>query len=272
MARWNFRDPVKEAFGRLMGEWHAQLSADTSFMVEYARRPFAQSCVWAPGRMIDQVDDMLKTYRKNDNSQRPRPQTKLPIVIAAMSRDLSPSQPDYGRNVSSEAYVMIPGDAKERVFAMRVSSAEYRTQIAIMAPEEATAHSISMQLNLWFSAIERRNFSSSFPILGGLQDWWPVQISDPELMAIATPPEEDVRNLVIKTVDVTLRASIPVLRAPGPNEASDGKGAGANQHDPFLPDYDPSGFPVVLRAHGHRRDPASVVVNANPTWSVAWDD
>lgn len=230
----SFTDPVKAGFGRYLERFHAQLLADTPAMREFVGRPFASACVWAPGRMIDQANEMLESWRKNDTSQASQARTALPVMVASMSKDFMPAPPDFTRGMSDDFLpVMIPGDAKERVFYMRAVVADIRTQVAIFAPEEGTAKSIAMQMHLFASALPNRRFTSAYR-LAGVNDQWPVVLELPDLNAVAAPT--DVKNLTILTVDLQLRATIPMLVRPTPDLA-DGKGTGT--------EADPDGFLVV---------------------------
>lgn len=234
-----FTDPVKAGFGRYLQRFHAQLIADTPAMREFVARPFQDSCTWAPGRMIDQATDMLESWRKNDNSGVSQGTPRLPVMIAAISKDFMPAPPDFTRGLS-DAYlpVMIPGDVKNRVFYMRAVVADIRTQVAIFAPEEGTARSIAMQLHLFATALPNRRFDATYR-LSGVEDQWPVVLELPDLNAVSTPTE--VKNLTILTVDIQLRATIPMLTRPTPAEA-DRKGTGT--------EADPDGYLVVEEARG----------------------
>lgn len=234
-----FTDPVKAGLGRYLERFHAQLLADTPAMREFAARPFAKACAWAPGRMIDQATDMLEAWRKNDTAQAAQGTPLLPVMLVAVSKDFMPAPPDFTRGMS-DAYlpVMIPSDVKNRVFYMRAVVADIRTQVAIFAPEEGTARSIAMQLHLFASALPNRRFNATYS-LSGVDDQWPVVLELPDLNAVATPTE--VKNLTILTVDIQLRATIPMLVRPSVTDA-DGKGTGT--------EADPDGFLVVAEAHG----------------------
>lgn len=231
-----FIEPVKVAFGGFMQRFHAQLVADTPAMAEFAARDFAQSVVWAPGRMIDQAEDMLNAWRKNDTSGQTQPRTRIPILVAAMGKDFMPAPNEYVRGMSDSFLpVTIPGDTKNRVFYMRGVVADIRTQVAIFAPEEGTARSIAMQLHLFASAMSNRRFYATYK-LAGLPDKWPVVFDLPDLNAVNAPT--DVKNLTIMTVDITLRATVPMLVKPAPGAFNaDGKGTGTED--------DPDGFLVV---------------------------
>lgn len=254
-----FIEPVKAAFGAYMARFHAQLIADTPAMVEFSARKFSESVVWAPGRMIDQVEDMLGAWRKNDTSQQAQARTPLPIMIAAMAKDFMPAPTDYVRGLSDAFLpVMIPGDVKERVFYMRGVVADIRTQVAIFAPEEGTARSIAMQLHLFASALPNRRFYSTYR-LAGIPDKWPVVLELPDLNAVSSPT--DVKNLTVMTVDIQLRATIPMLvKPPAGAVQADGKGTGS--------EADPDGFLVVSRADGAFWAREIGVGDPSTTWTV----
>lgn len=237
----SFTDPIKAAFGRYLGRFHAQLLADTPAMREFVSRGLSKSVVWAPGRMVDQATDMLEAWRKNDTSGTAQGTPKLPVMIAAISKDFMPSPGEYTRGLSDAFLpVMIPGDAKNRVFYMRAVVADIRAQVAIFAPEESTARSIAMQLHLFASAMPNRRFDAIYR-LSGVSDAWPVVLELPDLNAVAAPTE--VKNLTILTVDISMRATIPMLVKP---EAGQGDGQGSGTED------DPDGFLVVTQADGAR--------------------
>lgn len=269
MKPLNYSDTIKEAFGRYLEGFHSQLVADTPAMAEFSQRAFARSAVWAPGRLIDQIEEMLKAYRKNDNSQSGQPKTLLPIMIAAVGKDFMPSGPEYGRNQSDGVFVTLPDDPKERVFRLRAVSRDVRAQVAIIAGDEPTATSIAMQLQLYMSSMRGRTFFATFS-LAGFADPWGVQIENPDLLATGSPLDE-VKNMTSLAVDLTLRATIPLLGAPKPGEDNDGQGDGPNQFNPFEAGYDPSGYPVVLRAEAQAFGPNTAFTIPESTFAVGDD-
>lgn len=251
----NFTDPIKAAFGRYLQGFYSQLVADTPALAEFAARGFAKSAVWAPGRMVDQVEEMLASWRKNDTAQAARPTPYLPVMIAAMAKDYVPAPPDYSRGLADPIDVMLPNDPLGRVFKMRAVVADVRTQVAIAAPEDSTARSIAMQLQLYASALPNRRFYASYP-LAGLDENWPVVLELPDLQAINSPTE--VKNLTLLTADIQMRATVPLLSYPKGAEPSDGQGAGTAD--------DPHGYLVVVRADGTNAPNAGAP--APTTWTV----
>lgn len=243
----NFTDPIKAGFGRFLWGFHRQLIGDTPAVREFAAREFSKAAVWAPGRMVDQVEDMLESWRKNDTSESPQPTPFLPIIIAAMTKDFMSAPPEFGRHGGDLIDVMLPNDPKNRMFKMRTVTAEIRTQVVIAAADEPTARSIAMQLHAYCSEMHNRRFAAVYK-LAGFDEKWPVQLEIPDLIAPALPNEQ--KNLTLLAADLTLRATIPMLIAPRSTEPNDGQGEGANQDRPFDPDYDPNGYLVVVEAHG----------------------
>lgn len=248
----NFTDPIKEGFGRFLHGFHSQLIADTKALREFATRDFSKAAVWAPGRMVDQVDDMLASWRKNDTSQAAQPKTLLPIMIVAMVKDFVAAPPEFGRGGSDPLDVTISADPKGRVFKMRTVTADIRTQVVIVAADDPTARSIAMQLHAYTAAIGNRRFAAIYR-LAGLNEKWPVVFELPDLMAPAMPTEQ--KNLTILAADLTLRATVPMLTAPKSTQPNDGQGQGTNMDDPFGPGYDPSGYLVVSAVEGWNYPP-----------------
>jgi len=236
----NLTAPTRAGFVRWLERFYNEdLYANTPSLVEYAARGFPKCAVWAPGRMVDQVEDMLAAWRKNDTSGQDKPTPYLPIMVAAMAKDFSPAPADFSRKVTDYVNVRIPGDPKQRVFKMRSVVAEVRTQLAIFAADEPTARSLATQLDAYAGGTVNRRFGPANK-LGGLDERLPGVFEEPDVHAIPSPTE--VSNLTVLTIDFTLRATVPMLRAPKGDELNDGKGTGTVD--------DPSGYLVVTGASG----------------------
>lgn len=228
--------PIEAAFGRYLQAFHAQLIADTPTLAEFAARPFAKASAWVPGRMVDQVEDMLQAWRGDNTSGEARATPFLPMLLVAAARDYIPMSADTGRQAAEPLYCMIPDDPKGRIFTIRAAQCELRTQVAVCAADKPTAKSIALQLQMWCSRMSNRRFPAVYR-LAGMDQQWPVQLETPEVMGVVVPSE--ARNLTVLTVDFNLRASIPLLGRPVEGSAeSDGKGT-----DPI---NDPSGYAVDL--------------------------
>lgn len=226
----SLRTPLELGFGGYMGRFYAQLVADTPAMAEYVERGLAKSIVWAPGRMIDSVEEMLSEWRKNDNENGPSVSSFLPVILCAMSKDFSPALADFGVAVGTAIDVMSPDDPYGRTYRVRTSTNEYRVQVVIIAPEVATAHSLAMQFHLYANGDGGRRFTHRH-MHAGLGHDFPAVLEDIDVGALDARAEQ--KNLTILTANMNLRATIPIFQAPRANEANDGKPA-------------PAGYPVVL--------------------------
>lgn len=262
----SYSDAVKAALGRYIKGFHSTLMADTKAVAEYAARPFSKAVMLAPGRMIDSVDSMLATYRKNDNSGNAQSKSQLPIVIVAVGKDMQPSGPEYGRGLSDAVYTQLPEDPKQRIFKIRGVSLDFRAQLAIVAADEPTARSIATQLHLYTSALANRNLELAFTLAGVPQSWG-AQLENPDLIAASTAVEGDVKNATALVVDMTVRAWLPFLTVPPKVEDSDGKGTSEQLGNPLDPAYDPSGYPAVSDIEVRRMERANVVPK-DPTYTI----
>lgn len=236
----SLRTPLEIAFGGYMGGFYSQLVADTPAMAEFIKRGLSKCIVWAPGRMVDSVEEMLSEWRKNDNAGGPSDSAYLPVILCAMSKDFTPSLPDWGVAVGTSIDVMHPDDPHERMYKVRTSANEYRVQIVFIAPEGATAHSLAMQFHLWTNGDGGRRFTHRH-MQGDLAHDFPAVLEDIDMGAMDARAEQ--KNITILTANINLRASVPIFKAPGVGEVNDGKPA-------------PAGYPVVLEFNAF--DPISL--------------
>lgn len=224
-----FRTPLELGLARYLGEFYAQLSADTPAMQEYVARGLSKSIAWAPGRMVDQLEGMLAEWRKNDNKGTPGGSAYLPVMILAMAKDYQPVPPDWGFSSGAAMDVMNPDDPHQRAYKIRLGYGDYRAQIAIIAPEAATAHSLAYQLNLYTNDVARRRFKFVHEF-AGQQHEFSALLEQIDIASISQQLEQD--NLTGLVADINIRATIPLFIAPGQGQPNDGKAA-------------PAGFPVT---------------------------
>lgn len=215
----------------MTGFYHS-LVPTTEAMREYVGRGIAKSIVWAPGRMVDQAEEILAQWRRNDNSGEAGSSAFLPVVAVAMAKDYSPVPGDFSRQLAEGQYVMIPADTKERIFKLRQAQGDRRTQIVIFAADEPTARSIATQFGLWVAQFVSRTFDVPYQF-AGFTHLWPAMLESTD--APAQNIQHDQKNLTILACDIVLRETIPMFSAPKEGEPNDGKGT-----DPVT---DPSGYP-----------------------------
>ncbi len=236
--------PVKVAFGQYMGRFYASLIPTTKVLHEYVARGLDKSVVWAPSRMVDAVEDMIASWQKNDSNTSTQP-AKMPVVIVAMAEDYVPSGRDFTRQIPELPHIIIPQDGKNRAFKVQVVAGDIRAQIVFAAHDEPTAKSMAAQFLLFADSIDNRRFDAAYSFAGMNDHLWPVQIESTDSPAISI--KSDVKNMTILAVDLTLKASIPIFRAPAINEPNDGKGTPGDSDDP-------SGYPVVEHTNITKED------------------
>lgn len=226
-------EPVKIALGEYLQGFYSELVPTTPALKEFKKRGFGYCFAFAPSRMVDQANDMLATWQKNDTTGKPTTPAKLPVVIVAMAKDYTPTGRDFNYQISDPVEIMLPTDEKERYFEIKTIAGDLRTQIAIFASDEATAKSIAAQLLLYVDSPTRRGFDAKYTFAKN-DVLFPCQIDTPDSPALSV--DTGSNNITILAVDFTLHCTVPLYDAPGENEPNDGKGSG--------PD-DPSGYPVV---------------------------
>jgi hypothetical protein len=214
----SLRSPLEMGLGQYMGQYYAQLVADTPFMEEFIARGLSKSIVWVPGRMIDEVDKMVEAWRQNDNKKditdpdgAPGVSSRLPVVFVAMSKDFMPGMPDYSTAIGAPVDVTHPNDPDQRNLKVRVSANEYRAQIVFVAAELHSAHSLALQFNLWANGPGGRRFKHRH-MFGALANDYPASLEQIDIGAVDAKAEQS--NLTILIADLTIRAAIPIFQGP----------------------------------------------------------
>lgn len=228
-------EPVKVAFGEYMTRFYYSLAPTTRSMHEYVNRGVGKSIAWAPSRMVDQAEEMLASWQRNDTDQAATQPAKLPVIVVAMAKDYMPAGRDFTRQAAESRWIIMPEDPKERAFGVKTIAADIRTQLAIFAQDEPTARSIAAQFCLFIDSMENRRFRAWYEFAGFKTDW-PVQLESPDTPAGSVASGS--KNVSIVTIDLTFKATVPLFDAPKEGEPNDGKGVpGTN---------DPAGYPVVV--------------------------
>lgn len=237
---------VKAAFGAYMGRFYAGIFADTRSLREYTQRGLARSIAFAPGRMVDQVDDMIKAYLKNDNStgekvppERPYTAGKnalFPMIVLAMAKDYNPTPADFGGRQLQRRLVCLEEGENPSVYGYRQAMGEIRAQVAIMAAETTTAQSLAAQFLLFVGEQKNRRFKVNYE-WGQYQLEMPCILETPDVFFSKVDSENS--NMTILSVDLNLRTVFPYLDAPKDDEENDGTGR------------NPPGYPMVEQFNLH---------------------
>lgn len=210
---------VKTAVGHYLTRWYNFLAANTQAMQEFTSRGAAKSLMWVPDRMVDAVEEMLASYRKNNTTGVPGANAKFPVVLIAMSKDFSPVTGDWGRQAGDRMLVRLTDEDNASVYGYRQALMEARLQVALCATDSPTARSLATQFALFVGAVRNRTFYSEFQF-GQYVLKMPIQIENPDIAFMSMPGDQT--NVSILVGDLTLKITIPYLDAPKAGEPNDG--------------------------------------------------
>lgn len=208
--------PLKTAFGNYMHRWYGSLYGDTKGVLEFTQRGFPHCCQWTAGRLVDDAEAMLESYRKNDNAPQGR-NTLLPVVLVGMAKDYATMGADWGgRQMPRQVVAIEPGGS---AYGLRIAMHEVRTQVVIIAADVDSAKSLAAQFGLFIGNAENRRFEAVHQF-GQYKTPMPVVIETPDIvfMNVATGQ----KNITMLAADITLKASIPYWDAPKAGEENDG--------------------------------------------------
>jgi hypothetical protein len=213
---------VKVGLGEYLTKWKEFLVADTPGLQAYAARPLAESIIFVPGRLVDAAEEMLAAYRRNDNPGESGHKSKLPVVLIGLSKDYTPTDPSWNRQLGDRMLIKIEDDTTEApasIYGYRQAAGDVRAQVVIVAADEPTARSMTIQFCLFIGAVGNRTFYAAhtwgqYEIPMGTM----LETPDVPFMEIAT----DQKNLTMLAGDLNLRVVIPYFDAPAEGEPNDG--------------------------------------------------
>ena len=220
---------LKYGYARWLSEFHRYFVSTTKATKEWSERPLETAMVMVPGRMVDAAEDMLASWRKNDNDGQYGVSSYLPVVLTALSKDYMPIDGNISRQIARDVFVSLPNDVKGRIFKLRQVQGERRAQLLFVAAEEASARSMAMQFCQWVTDHEWRKFTVPYTF-AGLVNEWPVMLETTDVMASAV--DFGQKNITGMTVDLNLRETIPLFSGPKAGEPNDGLGSGFGTDDP----------------------------------------
>lgn len=224
--------PVKAAMGTWLGEFFAGFRPDTPANAEWGARSRVQAMAWAPGRMVDAADQMLSSWKTNDNTATGQAGQSafLPVLFAAIANEYTESPAEAGRHLTDDLPFSFPGDIQNRSFTVSLLSIDVRAQIVVAANDPATAMSMLAQLSKF--AMQRQRFTAGYTFRG-FTTQWPVTIVQTDRLAVPSPVGD---NIVMLALDLVLRASIPQF--DGPAEGFPVVQAVDAAHNPDMPKPD----------------------------------
>lgn len=229
--------PVDVAISEYLTRWHADLISTTSGVEDFIARPAAGAMFIASGRMIDDAQAMLDSYRRNNTDVgvgSAAQGAKFPCVISCTDKDYVPTTADWAaKHIPKQKLQIEPNGSW---YEYQQSMCDVRWQIAIFADEKQTARSLASQFHLFMAQPSNQRFKAKHTF-GQYEVLAPVMIEMPEPSA-SNVVIEGQRNITCLAIDVTLKVTLPYFRAPKVGEPNDNS---ANN---------PQGLPVVIDIYG----------------------
>lgn len=225
----NTDNEVKAGFGRYMGRFFNRLVADTKGLEEFKQRPLNKAIAYAPSRMIDSAEELVLRWQKEQGDDIKSAHNRLPIILIAVDRDFTPTgRSEHSFQVTDSPLTVMKSDPKQRAFKVRTVGATHRTQVLIASHDTASAKSIASQLMLFIDAFENRRLTIDHTFSGITEQWVAqVESADTPVMSIPT----GIKNLVMLTIDLRIKTTLPMYEAPKLGEANDGKGDPEDPND-----------------------------------------
>lgn len=234
--------PLREAFSRYIGRFYQKIYPDTPALTAFVKRGLSSSVVWAPDRLVDSVEEMLKSYQKNRNNAdledyAPGRNARFPIIVLGMAKDSIPTGGDFGGRMTPRRLVHLTDDEDASVYGYRQSMLDIRVQVVLMCAESASARSLASQLSLFASEPANRRFPVTHRFgQYELEMTCMLESSDLYWMNALDSPA-----MTVFYTDITLKAVIPYVDAPRPDEENDGSS------------HNPPGYPVVTEFKNHNQ-------------------
>lgn len=246
--------PLKPAFGGYMARWYSGLYGDTQANKEFVTRGAGMAIKMLPGRMIDDVEAMLKSYQRDQQGEHGK-NAKLPIVFVAMARDYTATSGDAAGRQVVRRLVRLTDEPNASVYGLRLAMHDVRTQIAIIAAEEVSARGLAAQFGLFVSDLDNRRMVAKHTF-GQYTITANAMIENPDVMFSSAG---DSKTMTILICDITIKATVPYLDAPKPGEPNDGT------------QNDPPGYPVLSSVSVQQASTGveGVVDGSGTTWRPA---
>ncbi len=188
---------VKEAAAHFMLQFFRQLVPNgNQAIAHFIERPDNKKLAIAPGRLVDQSEEMLAKWReKGANGAR----SPLPIFLMGFAKDYSSTGLEKGRSVALQKYTV--QDDKGNFFYLRLDKHDQRVQVVLAAPDHETAFSLASQFKLYCSNYGNRHLFS-ITDYNGLNYGFPMQLEDSQIFGAPQQISEQ-DNLTVLVFDLT---------------------------------------------------------------------
>ena len=236
--------PVKVGFAEYMKGYFEYLktinniTAETKSLADFILRDVGKCIVWCPTRMVDQANEMLGAWQRNDTDSAATTPYKLPVIAIAFGGGYMPTGRDYSRRITVPQAIILDNDVKERVFKITTSVSDVLTQIVFFTNDPTTVYELAES---FVNYVDNAQFFNAKYIFAGLEHEFPVQVESPEFPVELV--DSGVKNICINAVRLNWHVTEPHFYHPKDNEPNDGKGTDGDINDLH-------GYPVITGITG----------------------
>lgn len=196
------REFVKTALCNVILDFQKWMMPDTAALQAWKQDPMPTVVV--EGRMIDDVQSMLDSYRKTGTA-------RLPRLFLALQRIKEKPDASSLHAVPYDLKTRIPTDPQKRNITIRALARAFRVQIAFVVNDPDSASSITDQFSNYFELQEKRRFPVIYQFAEDVSDSWALTVLDNSLFPDSASVEET--NLTIGIFDFVCQGLLPQVTA-----------------------------------------------------------
>ena len=200
MQKMTSRESVMNALCLMVLDFQKWMVAETKAMQHWKQQE--TPTVIAEGRMVDDVDSMINSYRKLGAEN-----AFLPRLLLCVQR--IKEAPDYSQiiGVPFELDAVIPTDPQKRKVKIRALPRSYRVQYAFLVNDPDSAQSFTDQFSSYIQLHEKRRIDVSYEFASDIKDKWHLTIFDNSIYPDSASVAEE--NITIGLLDFTMSGLLP---------------------------------------------------------------
>lgn len=196
------REHVKTALCLFILDFQKWLHADTASLEAWKADP--TPTVVVEGRMVDDINGQLESYRKSGNA-------RLPRLFLAVQRIKEKPDASYLPTIPYDLKTRIPTDPQKRNIKLRALARAFRVQFAFLVNDPDSASSFTDQFSSYIELAEKRRFPVTYEFAPDVKDDWHLTILDNSIYPDSASVED--QTLTIGLLDFTAQGLLPQITA-----------------------------------------------------------
>ena len=191
------RECVQQAIAKMILDFRRWLIPETKLLSRWKTQRFPYAV--AEGRLINDFDKMVDSYRKKEND--------VPMLIIAVQQIATPPDLSQVIGTPNEIKTVIAHDPLKRKIVMRTEPRSYHVQFVFLANDPDSANAFTSQFCSYVRLMEKRRIMVNYFLSPDLRDEWCLTMFDNSLYPDKADIEET--NLVAGLLDFDLSGLTP---------------------------------------------------------------